>query len=312
MERFLIVMRFFQFASVMVLFGAALFPFYALNEKGGKQIYEDQLTRFLEKIFLYGSLLALISALGWLSAEAVLMSGDAEGYREVSILLKILNNTQFGRIWEWRLALLALLPIVFLFRAQTSLRLLCRTVLLGSMFLLVSLSGVGHGAMGTGFDVWVHLGNQMIHLLGASIWVGGLLSLFYIILSTKKSGACMEVLQNALRQFSKAGLIAVLFIIFSGGLNSWFLVGSFGALLHTSYGQVLLIKLSFFLGMIALALLNRLVLLPNLLRKKKPDQHLHLLLWSVGLEQASALLIIAVVSVLGTLPPAFDMSGMVM
>jgi copper resistance protein D len=44
------------------------------------------------------------------------------------------------------------------------------------------------------------------------------------------------------------GYVAVAVLIASGLINSWFLVGSFAALLGTLYGRLLLVKLSLFFG----------------------------------------------------------------
>jgi putative copper resistance protein D len=166
--------------------------------------------------------------------------------------------------------------------------------------------------MGAGSDAWIHLANQAIHLLAASVWVGGLLSLFHIAHSTRQSALRVAILIHALKRFSAVGLIAVLFILVSGGLNSWFLVGSINALLHTTYGHVLIIKISFFLCMVTLALFNRLFVMPRLVREVHAKNELRLLFRSIAVEQIFAVLVIASVSVLGMLPPAFNMDGMPM
>jgi len=44
------------------------------------------------------------------------------------------------------------------------------------------------------------------------------------------------------------GYVAVAVLIASGLINSWYLVGSFAALLGTLYGRLLLAKLSLFFG----------------------------------------------------------------
>jgi putative copper resistance protein D len=147
-------------------------------------------------------------------------------------------------------------------------------------------------------------------MLAAAVWVGGLLSLFVTIRATHRSASETEALTQALRRFSVVGFIAVLFILGSGLLNSWFLVASPGALLHSAYGRTLVIKVSFFLCMIALALFNRLYIMPRLDRRAEAPQIARLLLRSVAVEQAFAVLVVAGVSVLGTLPPAMDMAGM--
>jgi putative copper resistance protein D len=149
-------------------------------------------------------------------------------------------------------------------------------------------------------------------MLGAAIWIGGLLSLFYMVGAAQRREIDSAVLMRALGRFSLIGFGAVLFIIASGLLNSWFLVGSLHALLHMAYGQVLMLKVSLFLCMIALALFNRLCVMPRFAWRADTDGTLRLLLRSIAVEQIFAVLVVASVSLLGTLPPAMDLPGMTM
>lgn len=310
MAALLIGVRFVQYAAVMILFGSSLFPHYALRAKVTDRGLRDDVAAFVQNVALIAMLAALLSALGWLACESVLMSGDANGYRESDTLLTVLNDTQFGRIWRWRLILLTILSFFFMWRVLRRRRPLTGPVLVSGIVLVTSLAGVGHGAMGIGYDEWIHLGNQAMHLLAAAVWVGGLLSLFFVTWRARQSALSAEVLACALRRFSAVGFAAVLLIVASGLLNSWFLVGSIHGLLHTTYGQVLIAKVSFFLCMITLALFNRLELMPRLTHAAHAGSSLRLLLRTVAIEQVFAVLVLASVSVLGTLTPALDMPGM--
>jgi copper resistance protein D len=308
----LIGMRFVQYAAVMVLFGSSLFPYYAFRANETGCGLRNDIAAFVQNVALVATLAALLSAVGWLACEAVLMSGDANGYRQSDTLLTVLNDTQFGRIWRWRLILLMLLALFFAWRVLSRRTPLTWLVLVSGISLVASLAGVGHGAMGTGYDAWIHLGNQATHLLAAAVWVGGLLSLFFLAWCAQRSALSMMLLARALGRFSAVGFVAVLLIVASGLLNSWFLVGSIHALLHTIYGQVLIAKVSFFLCMIALALFNRLRVLPRLAQAADGGNSLRLLLRSVAMEQMFAVLVVVSVSVLGTLPPAMDMPATAM
>jgi putative copper resistance protein D len=309
-ETLLIGMRFVQFLSVMILFGSSLFPCYALPANEANRVLRDDVAAFLQNMALAAALAAFLSALVWLACEAVSMSGDSNGYRESATILTVLADTQFGRIWSWRLVFLAALSIFFSWRVVRAGKPLVWPALLSGLVLTASLAGVGHGATRTGWDSVLHQGNQAVHMLAAAIWVGGLLSLFVTIRAARRAPSETEALTQALRRFSLVGLIAVLFILVSGLLNSWFLVASPGALLHSAYGRVLLIKVSLFLCMIALALFNRLYVMPRL--NRTAPRYSRLLLRSVAVEQIFAVLVVASVSVLGTLPPAMDMPGMSM
>lgn len=306
MEITLVGLRFVQYMAVMILFGSSLFPYYALARDGNNRGCNTDMAAFVQRVAFYASLAALLSAIGWLGCEAVLMTGDTNGYRNSAIIWTVLNDTEFGGIWRWRLLLLLLLPVYLAWRSLSHRTPLVWPVLVSGVLLVTSLAGVGHGAMGLGFDVWAHLGNQALHLLAAAVWVGGLLSLFHAIRYIRNAGLGVEMQRHALRYFSLVGFIAVLLIVASGLLNSWFLVGSFHALFNTTYGQVLMVKVAFFLFMVVLALFNRLFLMPRLAGGGHSEESLRLLLRSIAAEQIFAILVVASVSLLGTLPPAMD------
>ena len=88
----------------------------------------------------------------------------------------------------------------------------------------------------------------------------------------------------------------------SGVFNAWMLVGSSSALIATAYGKALLIKLAFVGAMVALALSNRLFLLPTLALRH--DAALSRLERNVILEIVLGVVVLAVASTLGNPPPA--------
>jgi putative copper resistance protein D len=305
-------MRFVQYSAVMILLGSSLFPHYGLRTNETDRGLRNDVAAFVQNVALYATLAAFLSAVVWLDCEAALMSGDANGYRESGTILTVLNDTQFGRIWRWRLLFLAVLTILFGWQVLARRPPLSRTILLSGIVLVVGLAGVGHGAVRTGYDALFHQTNQAVHMLAAAVWVGGLLSLFYMVWAVRRRALGGEILMRALGRFSIVGFAAVLFILASGLLNSWFLVGSVHALLYMAYGRVLMLKVSLFLCMIALALFNRLYVMPRLARTAQAPEPRRLLLRSVAAEQILAILVVASVSVLGMLPPAMDTPGMTM
>ena len=104
--------------------------------------------------------------------------------------------------------------------------------------------------------------------------------------------------------FSQMGYAAVGLLAMTGALNTLLLVGSTQALLGTPNGRLLALKILLFLAMVTVALFNRLRLLPRLCREPQPSATIAALTRSVLFEQGFGLAILAVVSVLGTWPPA--------
>jgi putative copper resistance protein D len=82
------------------------------------------------------------------------------------------------------------------------------------------------------------------------------------------------------------------------------LVGSFDAFVTSPYGRLLAVKIALFLAMVGLAFVNRFRLVPRLSRPGDAIVPLQALCRSVIAEQGIGVAILAVVSVLGTWPPA--------
>ena len=103
-------------------------------------------------------------------------------------------------------------------------------------------------------------------------------------------------------RFSGMGYAAVSVLILSGLINSWFLVGSLSGLITTPYGQVLLVKLVLFAGMLGLAMANRFWLVPSLFNNSdESSMSLLKLRQHVTAEQVLGALVLLVVSFLGTM-----------
>ncbi|WNV12808.1 CopD family protein [Tardiphaga sp. 709] len=114
---------------------------------------------------------------------------------------------------------------------------------------------------------------------------------------------------SVLMRFSGMGYLAVATLVGTGLVNSWLLVGSVSSLLHSAYGQILMAKLAFFAGMLALAAANRFWLVPALEASGHDaagcsDVWRSKLRAHVLCEQGLGLLVLLSVSILGTIRPA--------
>jgi copper resistance protein D len=132
--------------------------------------------------------------------------------------------------------------------------------------LLGSLAFIGHAGAGNGPTADLHLASDVVHLVAAGTWAGGLLPLLLLLASATKTGdpAQADLARRVTLRFSMFGLIGVALLLVSGLLNASFLIGSVQDLAETDYGRVLIAKLALFTAMAALAAVNRVVLTPRL------------------------------------------------
>jgi putative copper resistance protein D len=308
MDEFLIVSRLVHFAAAMLLFGASLFSLYAgqaLSKRVGAAF-----DHWLRNTLFFATGAAFLSALTWWDALAVSIGDGWADALNGETLAAVLFNTEFGRVWIWRLAISALLIFVLLLARRNDWTFRINLLVAGlAAILLASLAGVGHAAAQDGALGAVHQTAQVIHLIAAGTWVGGLVPLGYLLgkAAFERTGEWAAFAVQALPRFSRVGYFAVSLVLFSGCIIGWQILGGWSELFETLYGRVVLAKFFLFSLMTAIALFNRFHLMPRISAARKGARReinpLRLLWRSVMAEQGIALSALVAASVLGTLQP---------
>jgi putative copper resistance protein D len=302
-----IVARLLHYAAVTTLAGVSFFPLYA---------YADAepvvLLRWRQGVLLAAAIAPLLSALLWFVFSVANMSGTLADAADREVLWTVLNETTFGRVWTGRLVLSIIMVGLFWNRvvSKCGRRSDLITPVLAAV-LLISLAGVGHAQIEEGAEGIIHVVSDAAHLLAAGAWLGGLAPLGYILLlHGRESGSVQRSdLNEVLLRFSGMGYVAVATLIGSGLVNSWFLIGNIVGLFATPYGQLLIVKLFLFAGVLVLAVSNRFWLVPSLTEGREDDRNgstarIGKLRNHVLGEQFLGLAVLLVVSILGTMRPA--------
>ncbi|WP_369310533.1 CopD family protein [Providencia rettgeri] len=168
--------------------------------------------------------------------------------------------------------------------------------------------------MSSGIHHYIHLTNNILHLLAASTWIGAMVA--YIILLPSENvqqPSNVKTLVSSLTGFAKVGTYVVIILVITGILNFYYI--SFGAEdkpislegVFSSYNISLLVKISFFCMMLLFAATNRFLLTPKLdlmLSQGNYSQGLKLIKTSMLIECTIGLLLIATVAYLGINSPA--------
>ena len=198
---------------------------------------------------------AVLSGAAWLA----LLSADIYGAPIVAVCLHgglwtVLTDTQFGAVWTARLALAVLLGLLLLWPAMRWLQLAAAAALIGL------LAYAGHAGATPGTAGNIHLTSDMLHLLAAAAWLGGLPGLAWLLLARPEPAMAAR----AAARFSVLGIACVAALIVSGLINSWNLLSGPGDLVNTGYGRLLALKLALFVAMLGIAAVNRFHLTPLL------------------------------------------------
>ena len=255
--------------------------------------------------------IALFSAVPWLIIVAGAMSGKPLGalYAQ-GVLWTVLTQTDFGNDWLLRSMLACLLGGLFVHflsaKGVTSYWLKAATATLAAAY-VGSLAWSGHAIGGEGAEGILHPTADVLHLVAAAAWVGALAPLALLLAMTGADAAALAVARPATRRFSNLGMASVAALLLSGFVNSWYLVGSIPALTGTDYGRLLLIKLYLFAAMVAIAAVNWSQLTPKLVQNadltaaQNGRRHL---CRNAAIEACLGAIVVVIVAVLGTLPPA--------
>jgi putative copper resistance protein D len=256
--------------------------------------------------------LAITAASGviWLLLQAGAMSGLPVGEAMTpSVLSTVVNQTQFGMVSEIRLGLAIVLAACLAYDRLALAHTLAPAAAIGSS---AALAWSGHGGSTAGQLGNLHLAADVLHLIAAASWIGGLLPLILLLALARHNPTVgwASIARESAERFSILGIVSVATLFATGIVNAWILVGSVHALFATQYGQLLVLKLVVFAIMLAFAAVNRLALTPRL--ACSPDSGaridaLRQLTRNSVVEIALGLTIFAIVGMLGTLHPAIHL-----
>ena len=253
---------------------------------------------------------ALLSGVPWLVLTAKSMSGQPLGALSHGVLWTVLSQTDFGNNWLLRFVMACLLGGLFVHflaaKGVASLWLKAVTVLLAAAF-VGTLAFAGHAIGGEGIEGVVHPAADVLHLIAAAAWVGALVPLALLLTMTGEDAGSLAIARTATLRFSTLGIVCVATLLLTGVVNSWYLVGNVSALTGTGYGQLLLCKLALFAAMVGIAAVNWSQLTPRLVQNADvaiAQRARRQLRRNAAIEATLGAAIIAIVAVLGTLPPA--------
>lgn len=244
----------------------------------------------LRPVMLWLSVAALVGALAWAAATLLAMAGSLEA-AEPAVVSYVMTETDFGRLWIARLMLLAILAGILAMGLRTP---HFRAVL--AMVLVAALAGTGHTQVNDPPVRYWHMAGDALHLVAAAFWIGGLVPL-WLFLRTENDA---RQLAAALHRFSAMGYIAVAVLGVTGLTNMLLSVTDLSALLSTTWGWLLAVKLAAFAAMLVLAAANRFHLLAALERRGGDTVGLRRRLQGhVAMEYGLGLGILGLVAVLG-------------
>ncbi|MBI5030381.1 MAG: copper resistance protein CopC [Chloroflexi bacterium] len=243
-----------------------------------------------------------------LMTAAVLMNQVINVGGDANLVLVILTATRFGYIWLFRVVVLIALGIL-LFRTRFDSHAM-RVWYIGaglSFFLVIAQSLNSHGAA-VGDPPLIPFLTDVMHLLGAAIWIGGLAQLLVvtpIVFQSSNAKERARELAAVIARFSLVAVITVSVIVLTGVFAMFVHVGSFEAFFGTLYGKSLFFKIALVIPLLALAGLNLIVNRPALAQAiaERVDGLVRRFNLSVAFEIIFALAILFIVGIMVSTAP---------
>ena len=270
----LVLARTLHFGSAMMLFALPFFmlvilrPVFSADTRESYPLFCLHMTKWL------GVALILEAGSGavWFWIVAAQMSNHSPwSVLDAADLNTVLWQSEFGQLWLVRAVVGVTLGGALYFVSQRKTLsppkpcLLNGFVIIISGCLLITLAWAGHAAVGVHHQI-LHLLTNTQHLLIGAIWPTGLIPMAYFLWHINKgnrpSPAHREI--ATVKRFSQASLAAVLILLVTGFLNGWLMIGSWGNLVATAYGRLLLCKVFVVAIMIGVGAFNRFRLMPRI------------------------------------------------
>lgn len=267
-------------AAALIKFALYLGVLTATGTFAATWIFRLERTRGL--IIGFGIVGASATVLGF-ALRGANLTGDLAGMVDPE-MLGLLWTTPVGTALMYRLLGLSLLISgLYMGRIGTGIS------ILGGLLALWSFDHVGHVS---GRDTTLLDGALTFHLFAVALWIG-------ILTPLKRLASAPQTFAMAAdlgHRFGRVAALTVPALILAGGYMSYHLVGSFGALVKTGYGQALLVKVCLVAGLLILAAANKLRFIPAL-RSGDPVAARHLST-SISVEWMLVLAVLAVTAAL--------------
>lgn len=205
--------------------------------------------------------LATLAAGGDLFAStAVIADVDlADAAAEVSL---VLLETRYGALWQWRAAALVLLWGAWLWswRSAAAAWLLAA----GALVLAYAAAAAGHAGEESMISAAALV--NWIHLVSGSLWAGAVMAYARVVLpSLRNAKAPRGDIARVTATLSNAAAGALAVVVVTGIYNALQQIATVTQLLHSTYGRILLLKLSFVAAMAAFGAVNRYLFVPAVL-----------------------------------------------
>jgi copper transport protein len=233
----------------------------------------------------------LFTALAQAAAAADVPLASAMGQPVADLLLR----GRFASVWWPRIGLEIASLLLIAIGGLEGLASECALATLPAVLLTSALTSHGaalpQGAL-SGITI------DWLHIVGATAWVGGLIGLAVVAPSVWRAGRSEtdQLPRRVIARFGLFALLAALVVALSGALQGILELGSWAAVLSSTYGQLVLVKVGLLVAMLVIASFNE-------WRARNGSSGTLSVAQGVRVELALGLIVLGVAAVLSGTPP---------
>src|SRR6266487_1666051 len=235
----------------------------------------EQVQRRFERYFSLPTLIVLFLAnIGVLVGQALNLSGgDLSSAISPTLLVELATSGRFGIYWMMREVVILLAMILALYmllqqqRSRVARTVLPITNLVLASALLIAITMSGHAAAVNPNIVSYAIVLDWLHLLAASLWVGGMIYIatnYLPVLRRLHIPQQARSLVTVLPYFSPLAIAGVLIMAVTGPFSAAFHLTSWQQFLSTAYGRALLVKIALIGGLLITSAIHVGILRPRL------------------------------------------------
>lgn len=263
------LLRVFSYLSLLLALGSTAFLWVV----GGKtaEVYTKS-GKHAWRIALAATIAGFVTTLLLLVNTAIILNGGS--FTSLGLIIQIVAAGPIGSALLIRVSALFGICTGLLLLSEKSLKKLGVAVFAASSFFYIYSYAMSSHVYVVPLK-WVAVAGLILHLIGASIWLGGIPSLALALRSTSKntdghSTATMNAAKlSIVDRFSKVATLAVACVGMGGLLASFTMFNNISEYYTTSYGRILLLKIVLVSCAGAVGAYNHFVLVPML--RKEPD-----------------------------------------
>jgi copper transport protein len=235
----------------------------------------ERVQRRFERYFSLPTLIVLFLAnIGVLVGQALNLSGgDVASAISPTLLIGLATSGRFGIYWTMREVVILLAIILGLYmllqkqRSRVTRTVLPIANLVLASALLIAITMSGHAAAVNPNIVSYAIIIDWLHLLAASLWVGGMLYVatnYLPVLRRLHIPEQARSLVSVLPYFSPLAIAGVLIMAATGPFSAAFHLTSWQQFISTAYGRALLIKIALIGGLVLTSAVHVGILRPRL------------------------------------------------